>query len=84
MSLHSLRVAALPALAAVAILAGSGVATASRPLSAPSTAQINARLRHTIEIGTKGEYFRNLGKALTIKDGRGTGTLTANCFLSPA
>jgi hypothetical protein len=75
---RALRLAALPALAAAAILAGSGVSAAQHALSAPSAAQINARLRHTIEIGTTGEYFRNLGnKPLTIKDGRGTGTLTA-------
>lgn len=50
----------------------------STPLGmAPSHAQITGRMRHTIEIGTKGEYFRPLGKPLTIKDGRGTGTLTA-------
>jgi hypothetical protein len=34
-------------------------------------------LRHTVEIGTRGEYFRPGGKPLTIRDGRGTGTLTA-------
>ncbi|HEX8918240.1 MAG TPA: LppP/LprE family lipoprotein [Chloroflexota bacterium] len=45
--------------------------------AAPSNAQITGRLRHTIEIGTRGEYFRRLGKPLTILDGRGTGTLTA-------
>lgn len=47
------------------------------PAAAPSMAQIKARLRHTIEIGTRGEYFRPIGRPLTIKDGRGTGTLTA-------
>ena len=51
---------------------GSGPASV-----APSTAQITGRLRHTIEIGTRGEYFRQLGRAHTIRDGRGTGTLTA-------
>ena len=45
--------------------------------SPPTGAQITARLRHTLEIGSKGEYFRPLGKPLTIRDGRGTGTLTA-------
>ncbi|HEX6508208.1 MAG TPA: LppP/LprE family lipoprotein, partial [Chloroflexota bacterium] len=44
---------------------------------APSNAQITGRLRHTIEIGTRGEYFRALGKPRTIQDGRATGTLTA-------
>jgi hypothetical protein len=34
-------------------------------------------MHHTIEIGTRGEYFRPIGKPLTIRDGRGTGTLTA-------
>jgi hypothetical protein len=43
---------------------------------APSNAQITGRLRHTVEIGTRGEYFRQLGRSLTIRDGRGTGTLT--------
>ena len=49
----------------------------ARLSGAPSSAQITVRLRHTIEIGTKGEYFRPIGKPLTFKDGRGTGTLTA-------
>jgi len=43
----------------------------------PSNPQITGRLRHTVEVGTKGEYFHRLGTPLTIKDGRGRGTLTA-------
>jgi hypothetical protein len=71
----------------IVALAGSGFPTGScaalargsvkPPAAAPSAAQIKARLRHTIEVGTPGEYFRPLGRPLTIKDGRGTGTLTA-------
>jgi LppP/LprE lipoprotein len=69
------------ALTATALLVTRGTASAQsparHPAAAPSSAQITARMRHTIEIGTKGEYFRPVGKPLTIKDGRGTGTLTA-------
>jgi hypothetical protein len=50
----------------------------SKPVAvAPNNAQITGRLRHTIEIGIRGEYFRPMGRPLTIQDGRGTGTLTA-------
>jgi LppP/LprE lipoprotein len=69
------------ALAAAALLVAGGTASAQsmarHAAAGPSSAQITARMRHTIEIGTKGEYFRLVGKPLTIKDGRGTGTVTA-------
>jgi LppP/LprE lipoprotein len=45
--------------------------------SAPSKSQISFRLSHTIEVGSKGTHFKAVGKPKTIKDGRGTGTLTA-------
>ena len=65
-----------------AVLASTGgAASAQRDprilASAPTAVQVAARLRHTLEIGTRGEYFRSVGKPLTIRDGRGTGTLTA-------
>jgi hypothetical protein len=67
-------------LAGLVFAAGPGAAFAQGTISPsaapPSAAQIKARLRHTVEIGTKGEYFAPM-KTLTIKDGRGTGTLTA-------
>jgi hypothetical protein len=69
--------AARALLSAAAILAVVGVASAHPALGPPRQQQINNRLRHTMEIGTRGEYFRDLGKPLTIRDGRGTGTLTA-------
>jgi hypothetical protein len=75
------KIARLPlfaALTAASLLGGSEIASAHPAAQAPTAAQITARLRHTIEIGTKGEYFRALGHPIkTIKDGRGTGTLTA-------
>jgi LppP/LprE lipoprotein len=65
----------------VASFSGAGTVSALQARRhqdiAPSMAQIRERLLHTREIGTKGEYFRPLDKPLTIKDGRGTGTLTA-------
>jgi hypothetical protein len=64
-------------LLAAIFVAGGGAVSAHSALSPPSTHQITFRLRHTVEVGIKGEYFRDLGKPLTIKDGRGTGTLTA-------
>jgi hypothetical protein len=72
------RLPLFAALTVASLLAGSAIASAHPAAQAPTTAQITARLRHTIEIGTKGEYFRALGHPIkTIKDGRGTGTLTA-------
>jgi hypothetical protein len=73
----SIRLTVVPILAIAAVLAASGLASARPAAAPPTTRQISARLRHTIEIGTRGEYFRDLGKPLTIRDGRGTGTLTA-------
>lgn len=73
----SIRLAAVPILAVASVLAGSGFASARPAAAPPTTQQINGRLRHTVEIGTRGEYFRDLGKPVTIRDGRGTGTLTA-------
>jgi hypothetical protein len=77
MKTQHIRLAALTVLAGVTVLAGSGIASAQRAASTPTKQQITNRLRHTVEIGIKGEYFRDLTKPLTIKDGRGTGTLTA-------
>lgn len=81
MSARITRLTGIVTLAGAVLLSGAGAASArsvARPTAAaPSAAQIQARLRHTIEIGTKGEYFRPIGKPLTIRDGRGTGTLTA-------
>jgi hypothetical protein len=75
------RLTGIAALLGVVLLTYPGAASARRaakpPTAAPSMAQIKARMRHTIEVGTRGEYFRPIGKPLTIKDGRGTGTLTA-------
>ena len=77
------RLAGIAALAGAVLVVSAGSASAhrsaSRPAAAPTMAQIKARMRHTIEIGTKGEYFVPVGKPLilTIKDGRGTGTVTA-------
>lgn len=51
--------------------------TAAPQRIAPGNHEITRRLRHTIEIGTKGEHFQRRMGPLTIKDGRGTGTLTA-------
>lgn len=45
--------------------------------SAPTKSQINYRLSHTIEVGSKGTHFKAMSKPKTINDGRGTGTLTA-------
>lgn len=68
-------------LTAASLISGAGAASAHQvtkpPAAAPSMARIRGRLRHTVEIGIKGEYFRPIGKPLTIRDGRGTGTLTA-------
>jgi len=78
MKFHSIRLATLSALTGASLLAASGIAAAHPAAGAPTAKQITNRLRHTVEIGTRGEYFRNLGKQpLTIQDGRGTGTLTA-------
>jgi LppP/LprE lipoprotein len=73
------RRSAIVALLGALLLIGAGTASAHQPAKgpAPSMAQIATRLRHTLEIGTKGEYFRSIGRPLTILDGRGTGTLTA-------
>jgi hypothetical protein len=71
----------IAALVGTSLLAGPGAVSAHQvakpPARAPSMARIRGRLRHTVEIGIKGEYFRPIGKPLTIRDGRGTGTLTA-------
>src|SRR5579872_2782881 len=78
------RVSALIGAAALAGGTFAGGATsalargsAAHVAAAPSMAQITARMKHTIEIGTRGEYFKPVGKPLTVKDGRGTGTITA-------
>ena len=81
MNARIVRFAGVTVLAGTALLVGSRGASAHQAAAhlaaAPSMAQITARMRHTVEVGTRGEYFVSVGKALTIKDGRGTGTLTA-------
>jgi hypothetical protein len=74
------RIIGVIALAAAPCLGTAGAL--ARPVveperAAPSNAQIARRLQHTVEIGTRGEHFRRIGRPLTIQDGRGTGTLTA-------
>lgn len=52
-------------------------ARTARAAIAPTRAQIFNRIAHTHEVGSNRTTFRPVGKALTILDGRGTGTLTA-------
>src|SRR5579871_4148213 len=73
---RTLAAAGIAAALALSALPSLGV-HAAPAAAAPTMKQINARLSHTIEIGVKGENFRITGHPLTVKDGRGTGTITA-------
>jgi hypothetical protein len=80
MSLRFLRRMVIVVLVTAALLSGTGTVSAlqmrSHQDAAPGMAQIKARLSHTREIGSRGAYFVPAGTPLTIKDGRGTGSLT--------